>query len=141
MPYVYVLLLPVMKLLLNTIITLAGISCSTIAFTCNSPLSTNRRVAATSLNEKKNGNDILIQTTRREALINGAAAATAIVLASPNKALAFDNKISDKYSDRPRQRGSKVSFLDIMYLCISCKHIIYLILISNHHTIIHSPKV
>jgi len=128
-----------MKLLLNTIITLSGISCSTVAFTC-SPLSNNRRVA-TSLNEKKNGNYILIQTTRREALINGAAAAASIVLASPNNALAFDNKISDKYSDRPRQRGSKVSFLDIMYLCISCKHIIYLILISNHHTIIHSPKV
>ena len=108
-----------MKLLLNTIITLAGISCSTVAFTCNSPLSNNRRVVTSlNLNEKKNDDDII---SRREALINGAATVAGIVLA-PNNALAFDNKISDKYSDRPRQRGSKVSFLD-MYLCISCKHI------------------
>lgn len=113
------LLLSAMKLLLNTIITLAGISCSTVAFTC-SPLSNNRRVVTSlNLNEKKNDDDII---SRRQALINGAATVAGIVLASPNNALAFDNKISDKYSDRPRQRGSKVSFLD-KYLCISCKHI------------------
>ena len=127
-----------MKLLLNTIITLAGISCSTVAFTCNSPLSNNRKVVTSlNLSEKKNDDDII---SRREAIINGAATVAGIVLA-PNNALAFDNKISDKYSDRPRQRGSKVSFHDVMYLCISCDQSIYLILISNHHTIIHSPKV
>ena len=118
-----------MKLLLNTIITLAGISCSTVAFTC-SPQSTNRRVAiTTSFNEKENGNDIMIQTTRREALINGAAAATGIVLVSPNNALAFDNKISDKYSDRPRQRGSKVRAFLICIVHILC---FYLIVHSSH---------
>ena len=119
-----------MKLLLNTIITLAGISCSTVAFTCSSPSAGGRVTTSLNSNEKENDNDI----TRREALINGVAAVAGIVLASPNNALAFDNKISDKYSDRPRQRGSKVSFLD-MYLCISCEHIyLILILISNHHT-------
>jgi len=108
-----------MKLLLNTIITLAGISCSTVAFTCSSPSTGKRVEVATTLNEKKNDDDII---SRRGALINGVATVAGIVLASPNNALAFDNKISDKYSDRPRQRGSKVSFLD-MYLCISCDHI------------------
>jgi len=114
-----------MKLLLNTIITLAGIFCSN-AFTC-SPLSTNRRVeVATTLNEKKNDDDFV---SRRE-VINGIATVAGIVLASPINALAFDNKISDKYSDRPRQRGSKVrAFL----ICI-CAYlvIISISLISNN---------
>ncbi|KAL3791556.1 hypothetical protein ACHAW5_000859 [Stephanodiscus triporus] len=71
------------------------------------------RVGVTALNEKRSEADVL---TRREALeswIVGAAAISTGFLASPQKALAFPNKISNQYDDRPKQHGSKPNGLGV----------------------------
>ena len=65
---------------------------------------------STALNESRRAVDVL---TRRETLESfvvgtGTAAVLSGFLASPEDALAFPNKISNQYDDRPKQRGSKV---------------------------------
>jgi hypothetical protein len=52
-------------------------------------------------------------STRRETLqswLVGAATISTEFLAYPNQAMAFPNKISNQYDDRPKQRGSKVGY-------------------------------
>jgi hypothetical protein len=66
------------------------------------------RVGGTALNEKKSEVDVLTRRETLESWIGGAAAISTGFLASPQKALAFPNKISNQYDDRPKQRGSKV---------------------------------
>ena len=89
-------------------IALAGSFSTIVAFTgiTRSPVisssSSRARLFITALNEKKCN----IESTRRETL--RAAAISTAFLVNNNKALAFPNKISTKYDDRPKQRGSKV---------------------------------
>ena len=96
-------------------IALASIASSAAFIAAPSVSSSTNRVAVISLNEKKNGfgggddNNNGIQT-RRDTLQSIIIGGTAVVVAgsAPDIAMAFPNKISNKYDDRPRQRGSKV---------------------------------
>ena len=104
-----------MNLLLT--IALASIASSAAFTAAPSVSSSTNRAAVISLNEAKNGfgggddNHNVIQT-RRDTLQSIIIGGTAVVVAgsAPNIAMAFPNKISNKYDDRPRQRGSKVRF-------------------------------
>ncbi len=89
---------------LVTTIALASIS-STVAFPGLSRISRDR---VTALGDRRCEVDVL---TRRETLqswVVGAAAISTGLLASPEMASPFLNKISNQYDDRPKQRGSKV---------------------------------
>ena len=111
-----------MKLLIT--ITLACIS-SSIAFSGVSLLSSSSTTSSISsvscLHEKRNaGNDVVDVMTRRETIKWIVGGVAAVGLTSPNMAMAFPNKISNQYDDRPRQRGSKVSYI-IIGICYACK--------------------
>ena len=111
-----------MKLLIT--ITLACIS-SSIAFSGVSLLSSSSSTSSISrvscLHEKRNaGNDVVDVMTRRETIKWIVGGVAAVGLTSPNMAMAFPNKISNQYDDRPRQRGSKVSYI-IIGICYACK--------------------
>ena len=49
-----------------------------------------------------------LTTTSRRAFLGGMLLISAPLLSSSSAALAFDNKISSKYDDRPKRRGPKV---------------------------------
>lgn len=61
----------------------------------------------------KDGDSSSLSSTRRETFQKTFGSAIAIVASSlvsrPNAALAFPNKISNQYDDRPKQRGSMAS--------------------------------
>jgi hypothetical protein len=104
--------------LIATTIALAASFSTIVAFTgiAQSPviISTSRaRLITTALNEKKCNN---IEATRRETL--RAAAISTAFLANNNNALAFPNKISTQYDDRPKQRGSKVCLCVVCCVCL-----------------------
>lgn len=92
---------------ISSLCILASIT-SAGAFAPSAPPSRVGEVAATRIDTDDGDSSTL--TTRRATLesLVGAAAAMG-VLASPNSAMAFDNRISTKYDDRPKQRGAKVS--------------------------------
>ena len=95
---------------------LASIALSTSAFTA--PTTLQSRCSSTSLSNAKNDDVDIIETsllTRRESLVKSclAGAMTAGILIPSDAANAFANKISDKYDDRPKQRGSKPKNLGI----------------------------
>jgi hypothetical protein len=85
-------------------IALASIS-STVAFSGLSRISRDR-VAA--LSDQRREVDVLTRRETLESWVVGAAAISTGFLTSPEMALAFPNKISNQYDDRPKQRGSKV---------------------------------
>jgi hypothetical protein len=111
-------------------IALAGSFSTIVAFTgiARSPgissSSSRARLIITALNEKKCN----IESTRRETL--RAAAISTAFLVNNNKALAFPNKISTKYDDRPKQRGSKVRVC-VLYVCFCA---------ITHHSYTYVPK-
>jgi len=90
-------------------IALASIS-STVAF---SGLPRIYRVRITALNEKRSEVDALTRRETLESWVVGAAAISTGFLATPEKALAFPNKISNQYDDRPKQRGTKPKGLGV----------------------------
>lgn len=90
-------------------IILATISLSASAFTASS-IQQCRCSADTLLHASNNAVDLEASLlTRRESLVKSClAGALAAGIVSPTDAAnAFPNKISDKYDDRPKQRGSK----------------------------------
>mmetsp|Transcript_23497 Transcript_23497/g.49703 ORF Transcript_23497/g.49703 Transcript_23497/m.49703 type:complete len:269 (+) Transcript_23497:1304-2110(+) len=94
---------------LVSIVALSGIA-SSVAFTGVAPSSRTSRVAA--LNGQR-GDDNGMQT-RRETLQSWLVGAAAVgFIASPEQALAFPNKISNQYDDRPKQRGGKPKALGV----------------------------
>ena len=85
-------------------IALASIS-STVAFSGLSRISRDR-VAA--LSDQRREVDVLTRRETLESWVVGAAAISTGFFTSPEMALAFPNKISNQYDNRPKQRGSKV---------------------------------
>lgn len=95
---------------------------SSAAFTTNAPTArASSNISAASKgklsSDVSDGDDAML-TTRREtlsSLLAGSTAAAAAIgfLASPEKAMAFDNRISNKYDDRPKQRGAKPQALGV----------------------------
>ncbi len=66
--------------------------------------------------------DVLTRRETLESWVVGAAAISTGFLASPEMALAFPNKLSNQYDDRPKQRGSKVCVIctvEVRWLIIS----------------------
>ncbi|KAL3762960.1 hypothetical protein ACHAWU_001107 [Discostella pseudostelligera] len=96
-----------MNLVTVTAITLATIS-SSVAFTGVTRTDTaSASASGSSLNDNSCDVDM---PTRRETLqswLAGAATLSTGLLASPDQAAAFPNKISNQYDDRPKQRGTK----------------------------------
>lgn len=72
-------------------------------------------IRATALDSKKGGDDGSMMTRREtlESWFVGAAAVSVGSFASPEEAAAFPNKISNKYDDRPKQKGSKPQKLGV----------------------------
>ncbi len=97
---------PTMNLI--NFIALATVSSSS-AFSVPRVASVTNRVS--SLNARRCG--ITDMPTRRDTLqswLVGASTLSTGFLASPDQVMAFSNKISNQYDDRPKQRGSKVGF-------------------------------
>jgi ABC-type enterochelin transport system permease subunit len=85
-------------------IALASIS-STVAFSGLSRISRDR---VTALSHQRREVDVLTRRETLESWVVGAVVISTGFLTSPEMALAFPNKISNQYDDRPKQRGSKV---------------------------------
>lgn len=84
---------------------------SSLAFT-GGRLDAVRTSSVVALAGKRSGDDAM--PTRREmmqSLVIGAASVG--LIASPEEVLAFPNKISNQYDDRPKQRGSKPKGLGV----------------------------
>lgn len=98
-----------MKTKLVSVVALAGIT-SSVSFT-GSVRQPAGAVRIASLNSKSSdGCEDDLVLTRRKTLESWLVGAAAIgFLASPENAMAFDNRISTQYDDRPKQRGAKVS--------------------------------
>jgi hypothetical protein len=93
----------------STIVAFTGIAQSPVIISSTS----RARLITTALNEKKFNN---IESTRRETL--RAVAISTAFLVNNNNALAFPNKISTQYDDRPKQRGSKVRLCVVCCVCL-----------------------
>lgn len=102
-----------MKTKLVCVVALAGIA-SSVSFT-GSVRQTAGATRIASLNAKSsNGREDDLVLTRRKTLESWFAGAAAIgFLASPENAMAFDNRISTQYDDRPKQRGAKPQSLGV----------------------------
>jgi hypothetical protein len=69
------------------------------------------------LSEKSRDVDALTRRETLQTFVVGTAAILDGFIASPEKALAFPNKISNQYDDRPKQRGSKVCVVGYFRRC------------------------
>lgn len=124
---------------LFTIITLATAS-SSLAFSGITRIASDVTRSA-SLNDSRCDVDRPMPT-RRETLqswLVGAATLSTGFLASPEHAMAFPNKISNQYDDRPKQRGSKVVCFFALYLS-NCLYLVCQPLLLVHHAHIYPPR-
>ena len=107
--------------LVATIALAASIS-STVAFSGLSQIS---RHSVTALSHQRREVDVLTRRETLESWVVGAAVISTGFLTSPEMALAFPNKISNQYDDRPKQRGSKV--------CVICTVEVALVDFFGHY--------
>lgn len=106
-----------MKMILVSIIAVASIS-SSAAFTGAPLITRTSRIASLNGKTDAHAHDSMgednAMLTRRETLKSWFVGAASIgFLASPENAMAFDNRISKQYDDRPKQRGGKPQALGV----------------------------
>jgi hypothetical protein len=76
------------------------------------------RVSSLNLSDRR-CDDSMDLPTRRSWLVGAATFCTGF-LTSPDRVMAFSNKISSQYDDRPKQRGSKVGLSSSSAARLAC---------------------